>query len=160
MIKIKIICIGNLKEKYFRDAFYEYQKRLNSFCKFELIEIDEYKLKNNPCTSEIKICINSEGNKILSKIPAGSHSIALCIEGHEMTSENLAKYIEDTSINKTGEITFIIGGSYGLSDDVKKRSDFLLSMSHMTFPHQMARIMLCEQIYRAFQIILGGKYHK
>lgn len=160
MIKIKIICIGSLKETYLKEAFYEYQKRLTSFCKFELIELNEYKLKNNPCDSEIKICINSEGDKILSKIPANSHCISLCIEGNELSSEKFAKHIEDISINKTGEIIFIIGGSYGLSEKVKKQSDFLLSISKMTFPHQLARIMLSEQIYRAFQIMSGGKYHK
>lgn len=160
MIKIKIICIGKLKEKYWKDAFNEYKKRLNTFCNFELVELDECKIKANSSTSDIKLCLNFEGNKITSKIPSSAYSIALCIEGAELSSQNLAKHIENILINETSEIIFIIGGSYGLSDSVKKQSKFLLSMSQMTFPHQMARVMLCEQIYRAFQIMSGGKYHK
>ncbi len=160
MIKIKIICIGKLKEKYLNDAFKEYQKRLNSFCKFEVIELDEYKIKNNPSDSDINLCINNEGEKILSKISKNSYSIAMCIEGKLLSSLQLSKHIENITINNTGEINFIIGGSYGLSEKVKKQSDFLLSMSPMTFPHQLARVLLCEQIYRSFQIISGGKYHK
>ncbi len=160
MIKIKIICIGKLKEKYWIDAFTEYKKRLTPFCNFELMELDECKINSNPSSFDIKLCLDSEGKKIISKIPPSAHLISLCIEGVELSSLKLAKYIENISVHETSEIIFIIGGSYGLSDFVKHQSKFLLSMSQMTFPHQMARVILCEQIYRAFQIMSKGKYHK
>ena len=160
MIKIRIICIGTLKEKFFRDAFNEYRKRLDAFCKFEIVELDECKLKNNPSHAEIQKGLEQESVKIFSKIPNNSYVIAMCIEGTEISSQKLANHIENTALNTAGDITFVIGSSYGLSQNVKDRADFLLSMSPMTFPHQLARIMLCEQIYRAFQIISGGKYHK
>ena len=160
MIKIRIICIGTLKEKFFKDAFNEYHKRLSAFCKFEIIELDEFKLKNNPSQTEVQKGLEQESFKIFSKIPNNSYVIALCIEGAESSSQKLARHIENIAVNKVGDITFVIGSSYGLSQKIKEHADFLLSMSQMTFPHQLARIMLCEQIYRAFQIISGGKYHK
>ncbi len=160
MVKIKLICIGSLKEKFLQEAFNEYKKRLGSFCQFELIELDEYKLKNNPSNAEIQMGLNVEAEKILSKISSNSYVVSLCIEGEQLSSEAFAQKIEEISTHKTSEIDFIIGSSFGLADVVKKRSDCLLSMSKMTFPHQLARVMLCEQIYRAFQITSGGKYHK
>lgn len=160
MIKIKIICIGTLKEKFFKDAFNEYQKRLSSFCKFELVELDECKIKNYPSESEIEKCLKQESFKIFSKIPDNSYIIAMCIEGIELSSQKFAQYIENIAANQTSCICFIIGSSHGLAQNIKKRANFLMSMSAMTFPHQLARIILCEQIYRAFQISAGGKYHK
>lgn len=160
MIKIKFICVGSLKEKFLKDAFNEYKKRLNSFCKFELIEINEHKIKNNPFKAEIENSLKQETNKIFSKIPENSYVFALCIEGKQLSSEEFAKYIENISINNASCICFIIGSSYGLSEKIKTHANFLLSMSYMTFPHQLARIILCEQIYRVFQINSGGKYHK
>lgn len=160
MLKIKIICIGTLKEKFFQDAFNEYKKRLQAFCKFELIEIDECKIKNNPSYGEINSCLEQEGLKIFSKIQPLSHVIAMCIEGTQLSSEKFSKYIEKLAITSISDITFIIGSSYGLAKSIKNRANFLLSMSSMTFPHQFTRVMLCEQIYRSFQIISNGKYHK
>ncbi len=160
MVKIKIICIGKLKEKFLVDAFNEYKKRLGSFCKFELIELDEYKLKNNPSNTEIQMGLNVEAEKILSKLGDNSYIVSLCIEGKHLSSEAFAQKIATVSTYQSSEIIFIIGSSFGLAEKIKQHSDLLLSMSAMTFPHQLARIMLCEQIYRAFQISSGGKYHK
>lgn len=160
MLKVKIICVGNLKEKYLKEAFLEYKKRLLSFCNFEVLEINEYKLGNNPSSAEIERAKFEEGKKILSKISTGACIVALCIEGKEMSSERLASYIDSLPVNGVSEVDFVIGGSFGLSEDVKQSAKLRLSMSPMTFPHQLARVMLCEQIYRAFQISSGGKYHK
>lgn len=158
MLTVNLICIGKLKEKYLRDAQAEYIKRLVSFCRLNLIELPESKLSNNPSPADISKCIEIEGQSILQK--AKGYLIPMCIEGKAMSSEDLAKRIEAISLNGTSEISFIIGGSYGLSDTIKKAGDFKLSMSPMTFPHQLARVMLLEQIYRGFQINSNGKYHK
>ncbi len=160
MVKIKLICIGSLKEKFLQEAFNEYKKRLGAFCKFELIELDEYTLKNNPSNAEIEMGLSVEAERIWFKTSANSYVVSLCIEGEQLSSEAFAQKIKEVSTYKASEITFVIGSSFGLADAVKKRSDCLLSMSKMTFPHQLARVLLCEQIYRAFQIASGGKYHK
>lgn len=160
MLKVKIICVGNLKEKYLKEAFLEYKKRLMAFCIFKVLEISEHKLSNNPSKAEIEKAKCDEGKKILSKISRGAHIITLCIEGKEMSSEKVASYLDELQVKGVSEINFIIGGSFGLSDEVKVASNLKLSMSPMTFPHQLARVMICEQIYRAFQISFGGKYHK
>ena len=160
MISVNIICIGNLKEKYFKDAVLEYSKRLSAFCKFKIIEIDEHKLPQNPKDAQILQCIEIEGEKIKAKLSKNSYIISMCIEGQIISSEQLSQKIDDISLQGVSDIDFIIGGSYGLSNKIKNISKFKLSMSKMTFPHQLARVMLCEQIYRAFQISSGGKYHK
>lgn len=160
MLTVNIICVGKLKEKYWKDACQEYAKRLGAFCKFSIIEVDEHKVSGNPSQSEIKAAIASEGKKILSKLSQGTAVIAMCIEGKELSSPDLSSLIEKYSVTGTSNISFIIGGSWGLSDDIKNIASFKLSMSPMTFPHQLARVMLCEQIYRAFQILSDGKYHK
>lgn len=160
MIKIKILCVGSLKEKYFKDACNEYIKRLSSYCKLSIIEVDEYKIPGNPSKSDINTCIIAEGKRILSKISPRSFVISLCIEGNLISSEELAKKIETLSVSGVSDITFIIGGSFGLSDEVKNVSNFRQSISKMTFPHQLTRVILLEQIYRAFQISTLGKYHK
>ena len=160
MIKIKIICIGTLKERFFKDAFNEYQKRLSAFCKFELIELDEYKIKSCPSETEIEKCLEQEGLKIFTKIPDSSYVIAMCIEGTELTSQKFAKHIENIAANQTSCICFIIGSSYGLAKNIKKRADFLMSMSAMTFPHQLMQMILLEQIYRGYRILNHEPYHK
>lgn len=160
MVKIRLICVGQLKEKFWQAAFNEYKKRLGAFCSFELVEVDECKIKNDPSSAEISQCLEREGEKILSKISGKSYVIALCIEGDGLSSTQFAKHLENIFTNQTSEIVFIIGSSFGLSQNIKARADFLLSMSSMTFPHQLARVMLCEQIYRAFGIMSGSKYHK
>lgn len=160
MIAVNIICIGKLKESYLRDASAEYSKRLGAFCKLNITEIQPKRLPDQPSEAEIDAALSAEGKQILAKIPQNSKIVAMCIEGSQMSSEQLAKQFETDAVNGTGSLSFIIGGSFGLSDEVKKRADLKLSMSKMTFPHQLARVMLLEQIYRAFQINSGGKYHK
>jgi len=160
MLNINIICIGKLKEKYLKDASAEYSKRLTAFCKLNIIELDEYALPEGPSDAQIKQGLEKEGKAILDKISKDAFVYAMCIEGKHLSSPNLSKEIDEIALNGTSNITFIIGGSFGLSDEVKQRANKRLSMSEMTFPHQLARIMLLEQIYRSFQISTGGKYHK
>lgn len=160
MLTVNIICIGKIKEKYFTDAINEYSKRLSAFCKFNITELDEEKLPQNPSDSQIEKTINAEGERILSKLSKGGFVISMCIEGKQLSSVELADKIGEISVCGKSSVDFVIGGSYGLSEKVKQKSDFRLSMSKMTFPHQMARMILCEQIYRAFQILSNGKYHK
>lgn len=160
MVTIKIVCIGNLKEKFLKDAFSEYKKRLGPFCKLKLEEIPEYKVSCNPSESEIKLAITSEGEKILSKVDLSNYIIALCVEGREFSSTSFSKQIEKVMLMGKSSITFIIGGSFGLSSEVKSIANLSLSISKMTFTHQFSRIILIEQIYRVFQILNGGKYHK
>ncbi len=160
MISVNIICVGKLKEKYLRDASAEYIKRLTAFCKLNIIEIAPYALPDSPTQAQIEAGLETEGKQILSKIQNGAYVYAMCIEGKQRSSEALSAEFDKLSVFGDSNLTFIIGGSFGLSDAVKARADARLSMSEMTFPHQLARIMLLEQIYRAFQISTGGKYHK
>lgn len=160
MLKVTILCVGKLKEKYWREACAEYSKRMGRFADFSIVEVDEEKLPDDPSQAQIENTLRKEGQRILAKIPNGSKIAAMCIEGKIYSSEGLAEIIERTAVDGCGSIVFIIGGSWGLSDDVKRTAQIHLSMSKMTFPHQLARVMLCEQIYRAFQINGGGKYHK
>ncbi len=160
MLTVNIICIGRLKEKYLTDAIKEYSKRLTAFCKFNVIELDEERITDNPSDKQIQTTLNAEGKRIIGKITKGSYIIAMCIEGKIISSEQLSEKINSISVNGVSAVDFIIGGSWGLSDEVKANADFKLSMSKMTFPHQLARVMICEQIYRSFQILNNGKYHK
>ena len=161
MIRINIICIGKIKEKYFTDAIAEYSKRLTAFCKFAVTELNEEKIRSNtPNQSQIQEVLNSEGKRILQKIGTGDYVVAMCIEGKLMSSEELSKVIDNVSLSGKSTVAFIIGGSYGLCNEVKSRANLKLSMSKMTFPHQMARMILSEQVYRAFEISSNGKYHK
>lgn len=160
MQTVNIICIGKIKEKYFTDAIAEYSKRLKAFCKFNVIELEEEKISSNPNDSQIMATVNSEGERILSKISKNSFVIAMCIEGKMLSSTDLAQKIADVALSGKSTIDFIIGGSWGLSEQVKLKANLKLSMSKMTFPHQMARMILCEQIYRAYEIQTNGKYHK
>lgn len=160
MFGITIICEGKLKEKYLRDACGEYIKRLSAFCKLNIVELAPHRIPDNPSENEIANALKAEGTEILSKIPNGAAVYAMCIEGKQMPSEKLAQRLSECQVKGYSSAVFIIGGSHGLSDEVKNRADFRLSMSEMTFPHQLARVMLLEQVYRAFQISTGGKYHK
>ncbi len=152
MINIRLICVGNLKEKYWTDACGEYIKRLQKFCKLSIIELAEQNKYQD--TSKI---LQSEGNEILSNF-AGKN-ILLDVKGKEVSSEELAKMIEVLA-QTTSMVTFIIGGSYGVSEEVKKRVDEKISLGKITLPHNLARVVLLEQIYRAFMINSGSKYHK
>ena len=149
-MNVTLICVGNLKEKYFKDACAEYTKRLGAFCKFNIVEVNEEKLPDKPSQSDIDNTIKKKGAMIF----------AMCIEGTLISSEQLADKIQTAGLDGKSELVFIIGGSWGLSDEVKRISNARISMSRMTFPHQLARVLLCEQIYRAFQINSNGKYHK
>ena len=160
MLSVNIICIGKIKEKYWTDAINEYKKRLSAFCRFNIIELDEEKVFQNPNASQINTILNAEGKRIINALTKGSYVITMCIEGKLLSSTELADKMLDISICGKSTVDFVIGGSWGLSDEVKAKSDFKLSMSRMTFPHQMARVVLCEQIYRAFEIQNNGKYHK
>lgn len=160
MQTVNIICIGKIKEKYWTDAILEYSKRLKAFCKLNIIELSEEKIQSNPNDASIKATVEAEGKRILSKLSKNSYVVTLCIEGKTISSTEFAKVIEESALTGKSNIDFIIGGSWGLSQEVKLRSDFKLSMGRMTFPHQMARVILCEQIYRAFEINTNGKYHK
>lgn len=160
MLKIDIITVGKLKENYLRQACEEYLKRLGLYAKVQIIEINEYKVPQNPSDAHIETCLKQEGEAILAKIPPQSCVAALCIEGKMMSSEQLAQELTDLQNRGNSQLSFVIGGSWGLSDAVKQRADIKLSMSRMTFPHQLARVMLLEQIYRACSINHNGKYHK
>lgn len=160
MLTVNIICIGKIKEKYWTDAIREYSKRLSAFCKFNITELAEEKTSGTPNESQISSILDCEGKRILAKIKESDYAVALCIEGKTVSSPDLAGLIEGAALSGRSTVDLIIGGSWGLSDAVKRRADFKLSMGRMTFPHQMARVILCEQVYRAFEINNNGKYHK
>ena len=159
MLTINIICVGKLKEKYLRDAVDEYTKRMKPLCKLNIIELNEERVGDNPSDAEILHTINAESERIMQKIGKGDYVIAMCVEGKNISSEELSERIDSISMTHS-TIDLIIGGSWGLSDSLKARADFKLSMGKMTFPHQLCRVMLLEQLYRAFQIAKGTKYHK
>ncbi len=159
MINVKLISTGNLKESYLREAFSEYAKRLGGMCRFESVELKEYKLPENPSDTEISAALEEEGKRILSLMPQRAYKIALCVEGKQFSSEELAKKIENAT-QTCSEICLVIGSSYGLSENVKKACDLRLSVSVMTFPHQLMRVIVMETLYRSFNIIKGTKYHK
>lgn len=159
MIKVKIIALGKLKEDYLRLAASEYEKRLKGYCSFELTELSPKNLPDNPSESEINAALEKEAEMILKALPKTTKTVAMCIEGRQYSSEELAELIDKAAID-TGSITFIIGSSFGLSPRIKSAADIKLSMSKMTFPHQIARVLLLEQIYRGFKINEGSAYHK
>ncbi len=159
MIKCKIIALGNLKEKFFKEASKEYEKRLLRFCDMEITEIQPVKLSDKPSQSEIENALKSEAEQIRKRIPKNSRTIALCVEGKPLSSEKFAEEIKQIS-NLGQGLCFIIGSSYGLSNEIKKECDLRLSVSEMTFPHKLFRIMLLEQLYRGFMINAGSTYHK
>ena len=158
MIAVTLYCVGNLKEKYWREACGEYEKRLGRFCRFSCVELEEYRLPADPSPAQIEQGLAEEGRRILSRISPKETVAALCIEGKKLTSPQLARLLEEQAME--GPLALVIGGSYGLSSQVKERARLRLSMSDMTFPHQLARVMLLEQLYRGFMIQSGGKYHK
>ena len=160
MTGIKFICVGRMREKYLIDAFAEYRKRLGGYCRFELSEIEEQRLPERPSENEIKAALSKEAADIEKNIPKDAYVVAMCIEGRQKSSEQLSELVAERKNSGKPRMCFIIGGSYGLSDSIKKRSDLKLSMSEMTFPHHLARVMLAEQVYRAFKIMEGSRYHK
>ncbi len=160
MQRVTVLCVGKLKEKFYIDAAAEYVKRLQRHCKLELIELPEQRLPDDPSPAEIQKALRAEGDAIREKLPKGGAVIALCIEGKPCSSQELSRRMADLAVQGKTQLTFLIGGSVGLDENLKRRADWRLSMSPMTFPHHMARIMLLEQIYRAYQIADGTKYHK
>ena len=159
MLTINIICIGKLKESYWRDAVEEYSKRMKPLCKLSILELNEERIGDDPSDAQIRQTIAAESDRILAKIGKSDYVIALCVEGKNISSEELSQRIEDISMTHS-TVDLIIGGSWGLSEALKARADFRLSIGKMTFPHQLCRVMLLEQLYRAFQISKGTKYHK
>ena len=159
MIGVKFITLGTLKESYLREAAAEYEKRLGGFCRFQPVQLKEEKLSDSPSENEIKNALEREGRKIMAEIPQRAYKIAMCVEGKQYSSEELARKIEDIS-EGYGEVCFIIGSSHGLDESVKNACDMRLSVSKLTFPHQLMRVMLLETVYRSFNIIKGTKYHK
>ncbi|MBS4749624.1 23S rRNA (pseudouridine(1915)-N(3))-methyltransferase RlmH [Granulicatella sp. zg-ZJ] len=159
-MNIKIIAVGKLKEKYLKQAIDEYSKRLGAYCKFDIIEVPDEKTPDNMSEKEKELVKQKEGDRILSKISEQDIVITLAIEGQLVTSETIAEKIEQYALHGKSRLSFIIGGSLGLSDDVKKRANELFSFGRITMPHQLIRVVLSEQIYRAYRIINNQAYHK
>ncbi len=159
-MNIQIVSVGKIKEKYLKLGIEEFSKRLSKYCKLDIVELDDEKAPENLSDRGREIVKDKEGNKILSKIKQNSYVIALAIDGKNLSSEELAGHMSNLAVTGNSSLTFVIGGSLGLSDEVMKRSDFKLSFSKMTFPHQLMRLILLEQIYRAYRINCGEPYHK
>lgn len=159
MLNVRFITVGSLKEDYLRAASAEYEKRLGGFCRFELVELKEEKLPDNPSENEIAKALDKEAEKILAAIPPRAQKIAMCVEGKQLSSEELSQRLEKIS-ELTSDVVFIIGSSFGLSDKIKNAADMKLSVSKLTFPHQLMRVILLEAVYRALNISKGTKYHK
>ncbi|MCM1298119.1 MAG: 23S rRNA (pseudouridine(1915)-N(3))-methyltransferase RlmH [Firmicutes bacterium] len=159
-MNVTLLCLGRLKEDYLRSACTEYEKRLGAFCKLSVEVLEPEKLGDDPSDSEIENALKKEGERLLKKLPQNAFVCALCVEGGQLSSEALASQLEKIPLEGFGQAVFIIGSSYGLSDEVKRTAHLRLSMSKMTFPHQLARVMLLEQLYRGYSIINNRKYHK
>lgn len=159
-MRISVVCVGKIKEKYLKLGIDEFSKRLSKYCKLEVIELDDEKAPENLSDKEMLIIKEKEGKKILSKIKDNSYVIALAIDGKNLSSEELADTINNLGVRGTSHIVFVIGGSLGLSDEVLRRANYKLSFSKMTFPHQLMRLILLEQVYRAYRINNGEPYHK
>lgn len=161
MLNVNVICVGKLKETYWREACAEYAKRLGAFCRLNIIELGESRLPQDPNGSQIAAALASEGKSFRQYLSQkGTFSAALCVEAPQLSSEEFAKKIENAAVGGASTINFLIGSSFGLDQEVKSLCDIKVGMSKMTFPHQLARVILLEQLYRAFSIIAGGKYHK
>ena len=159
-MNINIVCVGKIKEKYLKLGIDEFKKRLSKYCKLDVIELDDEKAPENLSDKEMLMIKDKEGKKILSKVKANSYAIALAIDGKNLSSEELADTMSKLAVRGNSHITFIIGGSLGLSDEVLSRADYKLSFSKMTFQHQLMRLILLEQVYRAYRINNGEPYHK
>ena len=160
MLYVKLICVGKLREAYYIDAFREYAKRLGAYCRFDCAEIPEQRLSDDPGEKEITAALEREAAEVLKAIPTDAFLCALCVEGKQMPSEGMAELIAARENSGKPKLCFIIGGSDGMDEAVKTAAQQRISMSRMTFPHHLARIMLLEQLYRAFSINAGSRYHK
>lgn len=159
-MKITILCVGKIKEKFYRDAILEYSKRLSRYCKLEIIEVADEKTIEAASDNEIAIVKQKEGERILANLKEDAYKICLAIDGKNLDSVELSQKIDKLGISGYSHIVFIIGGSLGLADEVLKKADYHLSFSKMTFPHQLMRVILLEQIYRSYRIINHEPYHK
>lgn len=159
-MRITLITVGKIKEKYLEDAIAEYAKRLSRYCKLELVQVADEKTPDRASAAEEEQIKAKEGERILAHVKDGAFVIALAIDGKELSSEELSAYLEHLAVTGTSHIQFIIGGSLGLSAQVLRRADYKLSFSRMTFPHQLMRVILLEQIYRGYRIMNGEPYHK
>ena len=159
-MKITIACVGRIKEKFYRDAVAEYEKRLSRYCKLEILEVADEKTPDGAGAALGEQIREKEGRRLLEKIREDAFVCSLEIEGKRLTSEGFAGWMEGLAVKGTSHIVFVIGGSLGLHESVRRRADMALSFSDMTFPHQLMRVILAEQVYRAFRIIQGAPYHK
>ena len=159
MLTVRLITVGTLKEAYWQDAVAEYKKRLGAFCRFEEINLKEARLPDGPSAAQIEAALEQEGKAMLPYLTPRSYKIALCVEGKAMSSEALAAKLGEVSAN-TSEVVLVIGSSHGLSPAVKSACDLRLSLSELTLPHQLARVVVCEVVYRCMNILKGTKYHK
>lgn len=159
MQKIKIVCVGKIKENYFTAAMEEYGKRLSRYCKFEVVEVPDVSVPDRPSDAQIFEVLKKEGETILKKLEGERQIVALCVEGKQMSSEKFAEFLEQSAM-EGDSICFVIGGSHGLWNEVKQKAKRRLSFSEMTLPHQLMRVVLAEQIYRGFKISHGEQYHK
>ena len=160
MQKVTLLCVGKLKEKFYADAVAEYAKRLSRFCKLEIVELPEERLPEDPAPTQVEAALAKEADAIRSRLPTSALVIALCVEGKLRSSEDLARLVADSASRGVSHLVFLIGGSFGLHPSIKALAGERLSMSPMTFPHHLARVMVLEQIYRAYQIDAGSRYHK
>lgn len=160
MQKVTVLCVGKLKEKFYLEAAAEYAKRLQRHCRLEILELPEQRLPEDPAPAEIAAALEKEAAAVREKLPKGCALTAMCIEGQLLSSEALSRRLMDFSLAGKSHLVFLIGGSFGLHPSLKAQADLRLSMSPMTFPHHLARVMLLEQLYRAFQIQEGTRYHK
>ena len=159
-MKITILCVGKVKEKFYRDAIDEFSKRLSRYCKLEIVEVADEKTDEQASETEIRLVKEKEGERLLKNIKDDAYVITLCIDGKQLDSEELSEKIEKLGVQGVSHIYFVIGGSLGLSEAVLKRANYRLSFSKMTFPHQLMRVILSEQIYRAYRIMNHEPYHK
>ena len=160
MQRVSVVCVGKLKEKFYADAAAEYVKRLSRYCRLDVVELPEERLPDDPSPAQIDAALAKEADAIRAKLPPSASLIALCVEGRMHSSEELAHLMADWANRGEKHLVFLIGGSFGLHPSIKAKAAAQLSMSPMTFPHHLARVMLLEQIYRAYQINAGTKYHK
>ena len=160
MLHVRLICVGKLKEKFYREACAEYEKRLQGYCKLDIVELAEQRLPEHPSQLQLDAALAKEADAIRAKIPSGSRVVAMCIEGKTLSSEQFADQLKHWMGGGTSHISILIGGSCGLVAQLTRCAQLRLSMSPMTFPHHLARVMTLEQLYRALNIAAGGKYHK
>ena len=160
MLSIYLVCVGRLKERFYQDACAEYLKRLSPYCKLTLLELPEERLPQTPSQGQIDAALEKEGQAIRSKLPPNTSLVCLCVEGRLRSSEELASLVQTWEHNSAKHLAFVIGGSFGLAESLKVEAWVRLSMSPMTFPHHLARVMVLEQLYRAFKINEGSNYHK